>query len=205
MWEFLLRGGPIMIPLGLCSVLAATVAVERSLSLRRGRVLPREIVNVIESVEAGKDLSVAIAICERNPGVFSSITRAGLERAGEPWQSIRDAIMDAGRQETPRIEKHLVWLETVAAVAPLLGLLGTVLGMIKVFSSISAQGLGDPQVLSEGISEAMITTAVGLAIGIPTLVAYNYLAARSESLISEIETLASRLIVRLRPREETTP
>lgn len=199
MWEFLLRGGPIMIPLGLCSVLAATVAVERLIALRRGKVLPREIVNVIESVESGKDLSVAIKICERNPGVFSSITQAGLERAGEPWQSIRDAIMDAGRQETPRIEKHLVWLETVAAVAPLLGLLGTVLGMIKVFSSISTAGLGDPQILSEGISEAMITTAVGLAIGIPTLVAYNYLAARSESLISEIETLASRLIVRLRP------
>jgi biopolymer transport protein ExbB len=199
-WDFLVRGGPIMVPLGLCSVVAVMITIERLLTLRRSRVLPREILGVVDSVQPGKDLSVAISICAQNPGAFSDIMRVGLEHADESWQQARDAILDAGRQETPRLERHLVWLETIAAVAPLLGLLGTVLGMIKVFASISIQGLGDPQVLSEGISEAMITTAVGLAIGIPTLVAYNLLAARAEAMIVEIEAQASNLIARLRPR-----
>jgi biopolymer transport protein ExbB len=130
--------------------------------------------------------------------VLSDIMRVGLERANEPWEVLRDAVVDVGRQETTLLERHLVWLQTIAQAAPLLGLLGTVLGMIKVFAAISISGLGDPQALSEGISEAMLTTAVGLGIGIPTLIAYNLLAARSEALITEIEAYASRLVARLR-------
>jgi biopolymer transport protein ExbB len=194
-----------MIPLGVCSVIAAMITIERLLALRRSKVLPREILSVVGSVQKGRDLSVAVNICAQNPGTLSHILRAGLEMADAPWETVRDAVIDAGRQETPRLERHLVWLETVAAVAPLLGLLGTVLGMIKVFASISIQGLGDPQVLSEGISEAMITTAAGLAIGIPTLVAYNLLAARSEAFIVEIESQASRLLSQLRPQETLRP
>ena len=106
--------------------------------------------------------------------------------------------MDTGRQRTPVLEKHLVWLATIAQVAPLLGLLGTVLGMIRMFTSISYAGLGDPQALSGGISEAMITTALGLGIGIPALVAYNLLHSRAEDLIAEIEAYATRLLTNLR-------
>ena len=112
---------------------------------------------------------------------------------------MRDAVIDAGRQGTPAIERHLFWLQTVAQASPLLGLLGTVFGMIQMFSAVSLAGLGDPQVLSKGISVAMLTTAEGLCIGIPTLVVYNYLASRSESLIAEIEASASRMVARLRP------
>lgn len=202
MLEFLLRGGPVMIPLALCSLLATAITFERILALRRSRVIPREILHVAEAAHPGKDLSVAISVCERNPGVFSDILRSGLEAANMPWETVRDVILDAGRQETPRLERNLVWLETIAGVAPLLGLLGTVLGMIKTFASISAAGLGDPQVLSEGISEAMITTAVGLGIGIPTLVAHNLLAARTEAYVVEIESHASRLLARWRRRDE---
>jgi biopolymer transport protein ExbB len=197
-WQFLVRGGPVMIPLGLCSAVAATITFERILALRRGQVLPREIVSVVESVAPGRDLQIALDVCSRNPGVFSDIMRVGLEHAGDGWQAARDAILDAGRQHTPRIERHLVWLETVATAAPLLGLLGTVTGMMKVFGSISAQGLGDPHVLSAGIAEAMITTAVGLGIGIPALVAFNLLSARAEAWIVEIENQASLLVSRLR-------
>jgi len=113
---------------------------------------------------------------------------------------MRDAVIDAGRQETPAIERHLFWLQTVAQASPLLGLLGTVFGMIKMFSSVSLQGLGDPQVLSHGISEAMLATAEGLCIGIPALVAYNYFTSQAERLIAEIEAHASRLVSRLRPQ-----
>jgi biopolymer transport protein ExbB len=199
MIEFIQKTGPLFYPLALCSVLACMVTVERMLALKRSRVLPRTIIDVVEAVRPGKDLSVAVEMCRRNPGVFSEIMRVGLENADQPWELMRDAVVDAGRQETPVLERHLVWLQTIAQAAPLLGLLGTVLGMIKVFASISLAGLGDPQSLSEGISEAMFTTAIGLAIGIPTLVAYNYLAARSEALITEIEAYASRLVSRLRP------
>jgi biopolymer transport protein ExbB len=202
MLEFLQKAGPLIYPLGLCSLLASTVTIERIYALRRRRVLPKEIIEIVEAVQPGMDLSMAIEVCRRNPGVFSDVMRVGLENAGESWEVIRDAVMDAGRQETTVLERHLVWLQTIAQASPLLGLLGTVLGMIKVFSTISLSGIGDPQALSEGISEAMITTAVGLAIGIPSLIAYNALSAKSEALITEIEAYATRLVARLRHTDD---
>jgi biopolymer transport protein ExbB len=198
MLEFLKDAGPLIYPLALCSLLAATITIERMIALRRGRVLPREILEVVESVMPGRDMSLAIDVCRRNPGVFADVMRAGLENAGQSWEIARDNLLDTGRQKTPMLEKHLVWLATIAQAAPLLGLLGTVLGMIRMFGSISEAGLGDPQALSGGISEAMLTTAIGLAIGIPTLVAYNLLMARSEGLVAEIEANATHLLARLR-------
>jgi biopolymer transport protein ExbB len=198
MLEFLDRAGPLIYPLGLCSLLASTIAIERILALRRGKVLPKEIIEIVEAVRPHHDLSIAINVCRRNPGVFADIICVGLERADEPWEIVRDALQDAGKQKTAYLERHLVWLQTIAQAAPLLGLLGTVLGMIKMFGSISVAGLGDPQALSEGISEAMLTTAVGLGIGIPTLVAYNLLASKAEDLVAEIESYATQLLAKFR-------
>ena len=207
MLEFIDKAGPLVYPLGLCSLLAATIGIERVLALRRSRVLPRGIIELVEAIRPGSDLTLAIDVCRRNPGVFADVIRVGLEQASQPWEIMRDALLDAGRQKTPLLERHLVWLQTIAQVSPLLGLLGTVLGMIKMFVSISLSGLGDPQALSGGISEAMITTAIGLAIGIPALVAYNLFSAKSESLVTEIEAHATHLTARLRaePREEKCP
>jgi biopolymer transport protein ExbB len=199
--EQLLKGGLMMIPLALCSVVAAVVAFERIFALRRSKVVPPRIAEVAELAQPDRDLSVAIQVCERNPGVFSNILRVGLESANLPWEHARDAVLEAGRQETPNLERNLVWLETVAGVAPLLGLLGTVLGMIKTFAAIAAVGLGDPQVLSVGISEAMITTATGLAIGIPALIFHNLLSARAENTVIEIEQRVSQMLARWKPRE----
>ena len=199
MTELLSQAGPLIWPLAACSLLATTITIERMISLRRGRVLPSAILEVVRAVKPGQDLSVAIEVCRRNPGTFADIVRVGLEQATRPWNVMRDALLDAGRQKTAVLERHLVWLHTIAQAAPLLGLLGTVLGMIRMFASISVSGLGDPNALSDGISEAMTTTALGLAIGIPTLVAHNLLAARSESLVTEIEAQASQLVARLRP------
>ena len=205
MFEFVEKSGPLIYPLALCSLVASTITLERLWALRRTRVLPREIIQVVDAVKPGRDLSLAVEVCRKNPGVFSDIMRTGLENADQPWEMMRDAVVDTGRRETTQLERHLVWLMTIAQAAPLLGLLGTVTGMIKVFASISISGLGDPQALSEGISEAMLTTAVGLAIGIPTLVAYNLLAAKAEALITEIETYASNLVARLRSGGTATP
>ena len=200
MQEFITKVGPLFYPLALCSLPALAVTLERLLALRQAKVLPREIVAVVSTMSPERDPSQAIEVCRRNPGVFADVMRAGLEHAAEPWEIMRDALQDAGRQRTPQLHRHLVWLSTIAQVAPLLGLLGTVLGMIKMFGSISLAGLGDPHALSGGISEAMFTTAIGLAVGIPTLVAYNLLSTRSEALVTEIEAHATHLIAALRGR-----
>ena len=201
--ELVHNAGPLIYPLAACSLLACLIAIERFLALRRSRVLPPEIIEVVQAVRPDRDLAIAIDVCRRNPGVFADVMRVGLEQSGGPWDLVRDALVDAGRQKVPALQSHLVWLQSIAQAAPLIGLLGTVLGMMKMFASISFSGLGDPQALSGGISEAMITTAIGLAIGIPTLVAYNALSAKSETLIGEIEGHASRLLAQL--RGETTP
>jgi biopolymer transport protein ExbB len=199
MLEMISKSGPVFYPLALCSLVGTVVMIERLLALRRSRVMPRHLVDVLESVQPGKDLSMAIEMCRRNPGVLSDIMLAGLENADRPWEEMRDAVLDAGRQETPTLERNLYWLQTVAQGAPLLGLLGTVFGMIQMFAATSLAGLGDAKLLSEGISQAMFATAEGLCVGIPALFAHNYLAARSDRYILEIEAYASRLVARLRP------
>jgi biopolymer transport protein ExbB len=143
---------------------------------------------------------VARAILDRNPGPFANVVRAGLDHADHDWQIVRDVLQETGRQEAVRIQRHLNILEVVAATAPLLGLLGTVTGMIRVFSGISAVGLQDPEVLSGGISEAMVTTAAGLIIGIPSLVAYHWLQGRADAVIFELERYASQVLGTLRER-----
>ncbi|MCP4548108.1 MAG: MotA/TolQ/ExbB proton channel family protein [bacterium] len=202
MLEILDKVGPLIYPLGLCSLLATTITIERLFALRQSRVFPREIVELVGAIRPGRDLTLAIDVCRRNPGVFADVMLAGLEQAAEPWEIMRDSLQDAGRQNAPILERRLVWLQTIAQAAPLLGLLGTVLGMIKMFASISLSGLGDPNALSAGISEAMFTTAIGLVIGIPTLVAYNLLSARADILIGEMEAHAARLIKSMRPGGE---
>jgi biopolymer transport protein ExbB len=202
MLDLIEKSGPVFYALAFCSLLATVVIIERLISLRRSRVLPRQIVDVIEAIQPGRDLRMALEICRKNPGVLSDVMRAGLENADKPWEMMRDAVIDAGREETPKIERHLFWLQTVAQASPLLGLLGTVFGMIRMFGAVSLSGLGDPQILSRGISEAMLATAEGLCIGIPALVAFNYLTSRSEQLIAEIEAQAGRMVSRLRPQPE---
>ena len=202
MSDLIEKSGPVFYALAFCSLIATAVIIERLIALRRSRILPRQIIDLVEAVQPGKDLSIPLEICRRNPGVFSDVMRAGLENADREWEVMRDAVIDAGRSETPAIERNLFWLQTVAQASPLLGLLGTVFGMIRMFSSVSLQGLGDPQVLSRGISEAMLATAEGLCIGIPALVAYNYFSSQAEHLIAEIEAHAGRLVSRLRPSRE---
>lgn len=201
MMEVIEKSGPVFFALAFCSVIGTVVIIERLLSLRRSRVLPKQILDVVEYIGPGKDMSMALDICRRNPGVLSNVLRAGLENSDQSWDVMRDAVLDAGNQETPEIERNLFWLQTVAQAGPLLGLLGTVFGMIRMFSSVSLAGLGDPQILSRGISEAMLTTAEGLCVGIPALVAYNYLSSRADRLIIEIEGHASRMLTRLRPEQ----
>jgi biopolymer transport protein ExbB len=187
MWAILVKGGLIMIPLTLLSVLGLGVVIEKLINLRTARVLQREIINCIESVRSPADIPMAIKICKRYDTPFANIVRAGLEEAGSTLPVIRQAMEDTGRREVKRLSRFLVVLETVAAASPLLGLLGTVFGMIKVFSVISIAGVGQAGLLSGGIAEALITTAYGLSIGIPALIAYNFFDSRVDKFVVKIE------------------
>jgi biopolymer transport protein ExbB len=200
MWEMILAGRYMMIPISLASLIGLTVLIERALVLRQGKVVVPEIAGAVESLSASTDLSVAYAICERKPGPFANVVQAGLDHADNDWTIMRDVLEEAGRQEATRLTRRLGILETVAAVSPLLGLLGTVLGMIRVFGTISLAGLGNPETLSSGISEAMVTTAAGLIIGIPALVAHNWLSGRADRIIFDLEYYASKVLDTLRRR-----
>jgi biopolymer transport protein ExbB len=186
-----------MIPLGILSILGAAVAIEKILNLRPSRVVQRDIVNTIESVNTPSDIPMAVKICERYNTPFANVIRSGLESAGEPLTIVRQIMEDTGRREVKRLERYMVILETVAAASPLLGLLGTVLGMIKVFSVISIAGVGQAGLLSGGIAEALITTAFGLSIGIPALVAFNLLDTRVDTLVVRIDTHSHQLLKQL--------
>jgi biopolymer transport protein ExbB len=200
------KGGVVMIPLLLGSVLGLAIVLERGFGLRYRKILVPEIVTAINKIRSPEDVRVAERICEANPGPFASIALTTLQNQDLPREELKEVILDQGRQEVRVLERGLVMLETIAAAAPLLGLLGTVIGMIKVFNVISQQGIGQASVLSGGISEALITTVTGLAIGIPALVAFNYFTNKAESLVMDIEKHSATLLRRFRflskPQEE---
>ena len=150
MIETLVQGGWTMIFLGICSVLAVWVGIERGLNLRRRKVVKPEIVAVIENLRGPEDLGLALSICRRHPGPFSNIIRVVLENRTLPKEELHEAVENQGRQEVATLERGLVVLETVAGVAPLLGLFGTVLGMIDIFAVISQGGVGQAERLSGG-------------------------------------------------------
>ncbi len=176
-----------MYPLLLCSIFALAVTIERLWNLRRKAVLVPEVAAVLEQIQTPADFSLARSICQKFSGPFSQIVVTCIDNYDLPTDELRLTIEDEGRQQVRSLKRWLGILETVAGIAPLLGLLGTVLGMIDVFEVIEQMGVGQAKALSGGISQALITTVAGLFIGIPALIAYNYLSSRSDNLILDIE------------------
>ena len=164
MLEVIQNGGPIMIPLGLASVLALAIIVERSWNLRETKILPpSEVEHLYGLIDKG-EFDRAEEFAASRPGALNNTLLPALQVRRESREYIREVVRDAGRQEIPGLERYLGVLGTIASIAPLLGLLGTVLGMIQVFAVVSQQGVGQADALAGGISQAMITTATGLAI-----------------------------------------
>jgi biopolymer transport protein ExbB len=197
-WDFLVKGGICMIPLSLCSVAALAIVIEKWISLRRRKIIVPEVVGVLENIKGTNDFPLAVSICEKHHGPFANIIRIALENHSLPREEIKETLFDQGRQEVHQLEKGLGVLETVAGIGPLLGLLGTVLGILKVFKVIAVMGVGQATSLAGGISEALITTIAGLFIGIPALVAYNYFGNKAETLVLEIEKYSNRLLNKIR-------
>lgn len=202
LWHWIVAGRAMMIPLAVASMIAVAVVIERLIVLRRGRIIVPEIAAAVDAISGGRDLSLAYALCQSRPGPFANIVKAGLDHADSDWTVIRDVLQEAGRREATLLTRRLGALDTIAAISPLLGLLGTVMGMIRIFAAVSNAGIGDPEALSAGISEAMVTTATGLFIGIPALVAHNSLNARADRLIFELENHAGQLLESLRRRRQ---
>jgi biopolymer transport protein ExbB len=200
--KVLAQGGVVMIPLALCSVLALAIIIEKFIIFRQKKVFNPEIMSLIKNISSPEDFSLSISVCNNYHGPFSHLVSQILNNYLQPIEDIKEDLADQGRQEIRYLERGLNILETVAAIAPILGLLGTVLGMIKVFSVISLQGVGDAASLSNGISEALISTAVGLSIGIPTLVFYNYFDRRAINIILDLENICNELIRKIRKFKE---
>jgi biopolymer transport protein ExbB len=191
------RGGPVMYPLLLCSVLAVAIIIEKLVNLRLTRILQPESLQALSRLVERGDIEGAVGFCSDHPSLFNGIIRQGLEHYRFGREEVKEAILDAGRHAVPRLERYLGVLGTLAAVSPLLGLLGTVTGMIKVFTVISQVGVGRANALAGGIAEALITTVAGLVIAIPALVMYNLFRDRAEAIVVEMERHSLEMIRRL--------
>jgi biopolymer transport protein ExbB len=205
MLEWFDRGGIMMYPLMLASVLMVAIIVERLMVLRKRKIVIPEIISVVKQFSGDKDIELARNICNDYQGPLPNIIRICLDNYRQDRNEIKELIEDQGRQEVRTLEKGLVILETIAAVAPLLGLLGTVLGMIRVFSVIKEQGIGQASALSGGISEALITTVTGLFIGIPALIFFNYFVNRAENFVLDIEKHSNNLVQKIHRLNSRTP
>ena len=194
MIDFLARGGPLMIPLLICSVLALAIILERAFSLRSKRIIRGDTLQRVKSLLADNQIGDAMTLCRRQPSVMGRILLAAIVNHDRDREELKTIVEDAGRQEVPTLDRYLGMLGTIAAITPLLGLTGTVFGMIRTFTVISEKGVAHPSQLAGGISEALVTTATGLVIAIPALIFFNYYTAKADRLILEIEKQSYRLV-----------
>lgn len=192
--QYFLQGGPLMWPLALCSLVSLAVILERFIALRENMVAPPEFLDEVGGLILEEKPEEALELCRRTWQPVARIVESALERRTLPREWISDAILNTGKEEAVHLEKNLDILSMVASVSPLIGLLGTVTGMIQVFRKIAEQGLGNAPALSGGISEALITTAAGLMVGIPSLIAYHYLFGRAQRLIGQMERFSVDLL-----------
>jgi biopolymer transport protein ExbB len=187
MLEIVIAGGWVMVPIILCSVMAAAIIIERLWTLQTRRVIPPELSRRVWDRVSGNQLKREHIEELRTGSPLGLILAAGLASRHQDHAAMREAIEDAGRHVVHELERYLNTLGTIATVSPLLGLLGSVTGMIRTFGALNAGVAGDPAVLAGGISEALITTAAGLMVAIPALVGYRHLRGRVETLVVRME------------------
>ena len=192
-----MKGGGAMIPLGICSVLGVAIILERMVSLRRQCAIPKPVVDALATVSDTQSLEHATKACSSNGSPLARIINILFRSRNLEHDQLIELLHSNGRKEVEKLERGLLMLEIIAGIAPLIGLLGTVLGMVSVFDAITAHGLGDAQVLSEGISKALITTVAGLSIGIPALAFHSYFSKQVESIAIEIQEHSVDFMTRL--------
>jgi len=190
-----------MVPILLCSITALAIFLERVWQLRRTKVVPPDFIHEVEALIRRGNIPDALMLCQNNGSSIARIILIGLKNAGKRRESIKEYLEEVGRQESALLERFVEGLGTIAGVSTLLGLLGTISGMIKIFSVISTQNVVNPGLLAGGISEALITTYAGLTVAIPALVMYKYLQSKADALILEMEGHSIRLVELLKEKE----
>ena len=207
MWDIVQKGGPMMYLIILSSILAFGVVIERIYNLNRARIDANKFMDEITAVLKRNKIIETIEMCNRTPGPISHIIQAGILKHDRSKPEIKEAVEEAAQLEIPRLERHLPILATIAHITPLLGLLGTVSGMIKSFQVIQQKALAmapvNPGDLAGGIWEALLATLAGLAVAIPTYVAYNYLVSQVDGLVYDMERSATDLVNLLSSRRDT--
>jgi biopolymer transport protein ExbB len=199
------KGGPLMWFILVGAVLAVAVFFERFFHYHRAQIHANDFVNgILNSLRRG-NTAEAIDTCDDTAGPVAQVVKAAVVNHDRARDEIREAVMDAARTEVTRLERNLPILVTIAQIAPLLGFLGTVTGMIKIFMVIERTQLASPGQLAGGVWEALLTTAGGLVVAIPSYVAYNYLVSRVQNLVVDMEKAANEILAYLARREDRAP
>ncbi len=203
MLEIMYKGGPLMGVILLCSVIAVAVIIERFIRLRVAQINTETFMSEIKGVLEVSDVHKALNLCEETSGSVAGLCRTAILNVDRDKDEIKEAIEDAARSEIPRLSRNLNLLSTIAHITPLLGLLGTVTGMIDAFQGLeekALQGGFTVGMIAGGIWQALLTTAFGLSVAIVTYVAHSYLVGRLENLIVEMERSATEMLNLLKER-----
>jgi len=190
-WDFVMKGGPTMVAIGLCSLVALTVIVERCIVLRRRAVLSPRFLSALQAVAS--DTPRAVSLCESDPSAVASVLGAVIRNRGRAAEAVEKAVRAAGSRVLIRLRHRMRLLSALPQVATMLGLLGTIFGMIKTFQAVavSGQSLGKTETLARGIFEAWTNTAAGLLVAIPVLIAYHVLMGRIDATAAELDRVAA--------------
>ncbi|MCP4681298.1 MAG: MotA/TolQ/ExbB proton channel family protein [Desulfobacterales bacterium] len=194
MLELIVKGGIFMYPIIFCSIAAVAVFMDRLWVLRRKHIIPEDFIRNVEGLLKKQKISEAVFLCQSDMSSIARIFLSGLKNSQKGMWLVKEAIEERGSREATILEKNVGILSTIANLTPLLGLLGTVSGMIKTFNAISLQGVGDPGPLAGGIAEALITTATGLCVAIPTLICHRFLKDKAGALIFRMEESSIKLV-----------
>lgn len=194
MFEFVKAGGWLMLPIILCSIAAAAICIERFLSLNPNKIAPKNLLSEVWGWIKNNQLDADKLKQLRASSPLGEILAAGLSNSRHGRDVMKESIQEAASHVIHELERYLNTLGTIAAIAPLLGLLGTVIGMIKVFTEITSHGTGNATVLAGGISEALITTAAGLSVAIPTIMLHRFFVRRIDTMVVTLEQETIKLV-----------
>ena len=201
MLSFITKGGVFIYPIIACSILSLAIFLEKLWSLRRKKNVPIHFLQEIEQLLQENNSTKALTLCNDNRSSIARIISVGIHHYGKKREVIKERIEEVGRREASHLEKYVDALATIASVSTLLGLLGTIAGMIKIFAVISTQSVVNPSTLAGGISEALYTTAAGLTVAIPTLIFYRYVSSKSRALVLEMEECSTQVVELIKEKE----
>ena len=190
MWEIVKSGGPFMVPIILCSIVLVGIVLERLWTLQRKRVLPQELIKKVSQLADANQVNTKVIEALEKNSPLGRVLAAALANRNRGRAIMMERVEDTGRLVVHELERFVNSVGTIASIAPLLGLLGTVTGIINAFKAVMLGGMGDPRMLAQGISEALICTAGGLAVAIPAYIAHRYLRGKVERIVVDMEKVA---------------